>query len=141
MKKAAAFAAAVILAVTATAYSESTEQPEQTSLQADEAQTAGNSQKKGKYFKPISGWVSVKGEGIYTGSDEYVFHLDSGEMSASLDAAVVPLNADDKQLSYSSSDTDVVTVSPDGVLSASNHAGSATIYITTESGLYNECKV
>ena len=97
MKKAAAFAAAVILAVTATAYSESTEQPEQTSLQADEAQTAGNSQKKGKYFKPISGWVSVKGEGIYTGSDEYVFHLDSGEMSASLDAAVVPLNADDKQ--------------------------------------------
>lgn len=141
MKKAAAFAAAVILAVTATAYSESTEQPEQTSLQADEAQTAGNSQKKGKYFKPISGWVSVKGEGIYTGSDEYVFHLDSGEMSASLDAAVVPLNADDKQLSYSSSDTDVVTVSPDGVLSASNHAGSATIYITTESGLYKECKV
>ena len=141
MRKAAALAAAFILAFSSAAYAEETAPPESGSVSAGEKRSVNGTQKKGRYIKPLSGWVSVEGEGIYTDSDEYVFHLDSEDMSASLGAAVVPLNADDKRLSFSSSDPDVVTVSEDGVLRAANHAGSATVYITAESGLYKECRV
>ena len=61
-------------------------------------------------------------------------------MSADMNAEVMPVNATDKKLSFSSSDESVVTVSPEGIITAANHTGEATIYISSET-LYKECKV
>lgn len=97
--------------------------------------------RRSKYLRHVSGWGEIEGDAIYTTQDEYVFYLDGNEWSADTDACVVPLNATDQKLSFSSSDPEVVTVDENGVISASNHAGSATVYMSTESGLYKECKV
>lgn len=93
-----------------------------------------------RYYKHVSSFGPIAGEKIRTEHESYVFYLDSDNMSADMNAEVMPVNATDKKLSFSSSDESVVTVSPEGIITAANHTGEATIYISSET-LYKECKV
>lgn len=61
--------------------------------------------------------------------------------SAALTATVMPENATDKTVTFKSSDEKVATVSADGKVTAVA-AGTATIYVTTKDGEYqNTCKL
>lgn len=129
---------------------QTTEEPEHTdnvqgeTEQTDSIDENGENQDLSKppsrYYKHINWFGTIEGEKIRTDYDSYVFYLDSDNMSADMNAEIMPANANDKKLSFSSSDTNVVTVSPEGVLRAANRPGEATIYISGTS-LYKECKV
>lgn len=93
-----------------------------------------------RYYKHVNWFGAIEGEEIRTDYDSYVFYLDSDNTSADMHAEVMPANASDKTLSFSSSNPDVVSVTEQGVITAANHTGEAVIYISGTS-LYKECKV
>lgn len=99
-----------------------------------------------RYIRPVFGFYDVPGEYIDTEKDEYVIYFDSGERTAKINAGVAPANASVRELTFSSSDENVVTVSQDGVITATNTPGNAVIYIsggTDKNGgaLVKECRV
>ncbi len=99
-----------------------------------------------RYIRPVFGFYDVPGEYIDTEKDEYVIYFDSGERTAKINAGVAPANASVRELTFSSSDENVVTVSQDGVITATNTPGNAVIYISggtdkNGSALVKECRV
>ena len=84
----------------------------------------------------ISSGVSVTGVTL----NESALSLEENETST-LVATVLPANADDKSVTWTSSDTSVATVSSAGVVSALK-AGTATITVrTTDGGFTASCTV
>ena len=73
-----------------------------------------------RYLYPASNFSPVACERINIDKAEYIFYLDSDVMSADMNAEMMPMNASDKSLSFSSGDESIVTVSPDGVITAAN---------------------
>lgn len=91
------------------------------------------------YFKHVCGWEKIEQEKIYA-PDELVFHLDSDEMTSNLNARVMPLNASEKHIDYSTSDISIASVDENGNISVFNKPGEATIYMTSGKA-YAECKI
>ena len=111
-----------------------------TTVESVQAESEPESGTNTRYYKHVSSFGPIEGEKIRTEKESYVFYLDSENMSADMNAEVMPVNATDKKLSFSSSDESIVTVSPEGIITAANRTGEATIYISSET-LYKECKV
>lgn len=93
-----------------------------------------------RYYKHVARFGDVAGEKINTDRSKYIFYYGSDNMSTDMHAEVMPINATDKKLSFSSSDESIVTVTPDGILTAAGKTGTATIYISS-SELYKEVNV
>ena len=93
-----------------------------------------------RYYRHVSWFGEIKGEEIRTDKESYIIYLDSDNASVDMNAEVMPINATDKRLNFSSSDESIVTVSPDGVITAADRTGEATVYISSET-LYKECAV
>jgi len=94
------------------------------------AQNETEEKKPTRYLYPASNFSPVACERINIDKAEYIFYLDSDIMSADINAEMMPMNASDKSLSFSSDDESIVTVSPDGVITAANVPGKATVYIS-----------
>lgn len=71
--------------------------------------------------------------------NSYSLELTEGE-HASLIATVAPSNATNKDVVWTSSNTSVATVSPNGVVIAKN-TGSAVVSCTSSSGVHDNCYV
>lgn len=111
---------------------------------ADEATV--EEKKPTRYLYPASTFDPVPGDRINIDKEHYIFYLDSGVMSADMNAEIMPVNAKEKALSFSSGNESIVTVTPEGVITASNVPGTATVYISGGSDkdgnpLYRECIV
>jgi beta-N-acetylglucosaminidase len=147
MKKLISIILTLILAASAAniAYGEETPSPTVSASAAPEENSeqqeeSAEEEKPFRYYKHVSGFGPIAGEKINTDKSSYIFYLDSENMSADMNAEVMPRNASDKKLAFSSSDTNVVNVTEDGVITAANKTGKATVYISS-SELYKEVTV
>lgn len=96
---------------------------------ADTAQQTDEEKQPPRYLAPSWNFYPVPGERINIDKDIYVFYVDSEEKSASLNGEIMPMNAKEKDLSYFSSDENIVTVTQDGIITVSSVPGKAVIRI------------
>ncbi len=131
-------ATAAVMLFSSVVYAEETPAPDVAEVLEEKKPT--------RYLKPASTFDPVPGERINIDKESYIFYLDSQTMSADLNAEIMPMNAKEKGLSFSSGDTNIVTVSETGVITVANVPGKAVIYISggcdkDGNPLYRECSV
>ncbi len=117
-----------------------------TSLAFAEGEQLEEEKKPTKYLAPSWNFYPVAGDRINIDKDTYVFYLESEEKTAELNGEIMPVNATEKDLTYSSSNESIVTVTQDGVITVYDVPGTATIYISggndcNGNDLYRECAV
>ncbi|MDO5398666.1 MAG: Ig-like domain-containing protein [bacterium] len=148
MKRIISFITAIFTAASAACavYADNTAAPadiQGAELAAEEGREAVSEENEEKipprYYRHVSRFGKIEGEEIRTDRNSYILYLDSDNPSTDMNAEVMPVNATDKELAFSSSDESVVTISTDGVITACK-TGEATIYISSET-LYKECRV
>ncbi len=83
-----------------------------------------------RYFRHSSGWEYIKPEKINLSKEEITIYLDSGEREIQLDAEVMPLNAAERGIKYSSSDESVASVDANGLITTYNKPGEALISLS-----------
>lgn len=84
-----------------------------------------------KYIKHVTSFFdAVECEKINVENPEPKFHLDSDGVSMPLNAAAMPVNTTDKELEYTSSNPDIVSVDKNGVMYSKNVPGDVTITIS-----------
>lgn len=144
MKRIISFITAIFMAASAACavYADSTDAPaEETAVEVREAVSEKeNEELQPRYYRHVTWFGTIESEEIRTDRESFILYLDSDKSSVDMNAEVMPVNATDKKLSFSSSDESVVTVTPDGVIAAAGRTGEATIYISSET-LYKECRV
>jgi len=93
------------------------------------------------FSKPVTGDIKLEARWIELTEDVSGVELDQTELTlgvgkkAKLIAKIMPENAKDKSVTWSSSDSDVVSVDSEGNITAKK-AGTATITVTTKDGGY-----
>ena len=92
------------------------------------------------YLKPSIGFTLLEPENILLSQNTIYFHYNEAEKPISLNGKIMPLNARQDEITYSSSDETVATVDKNGVVTSRNKLGSAII--TARSGqIKAECRV
>lgn len=79
------------------------------------------------YLKPSFGFTPLEPENILLSQSTIYFHLNENEPPVSLNGKILPLNARQDKITYSSSDETVATVNELGVVTSKNKSGSAII--------------
>lgn len=93
-----------------------------------------------RYFRHSSGWEYIKPEKINLNKEEVTIYLDSDEREVQLDAEVMPLNAAERGIKYSSSDETVASVDANGLITTYNKPGEALISLSA-GRITARCKV
>ena len=98
-----------------------------------------NSEIKG-YIKHVCTWDTIEAEAIALNTEDIIIHSDSENQTAKLTAEVMPLNASNRDITYSSDNEAVASIDSNGNITAHNTSGSAII--TTKSGkISKRCRV
>lgn len=92
------------------------------------------------YLKPSLGFTPLEPEKIMLSKTSIYFHYNENESPVSLGGKVMPLNARQDKITYSSSDETVATVDENGNVTPKNKLGSAVI-TATNGKIKNECYV
>ena len=83
--------------------------------------------KNSRYFKHTCTWEKIEQEEIIINKKKLTVHLDSSEHEFKLEAEVMPLNASDRRITYSSTNEAVASVDERGNITTYNVPGEATI--------------
>lgn len=142
MKRIISFITAIVMAALAAYAVYGDNIDESSTADSAESQEAVSEEEKipPRYYRHVSEFGEIKGEEIRTDKNIYILYLDSDSVSVDMNAEVMPVNATDKKLAFSSSDESIVTVSSDGKIMAAGKTGEATVYISSET-LYKECRI
>jgi beta-N-acetylglucosaminidase len=93
-----------------------------------------------RYFKHVCTWEEIEQEEIILNKNELTFYLDDENSEFNLEAEVMPMNATNRKITYSSSNEEVASVDGKGKITTHNVAGDALI--TAKSGnVTARCKV
>lgn len=84
-----------------------------------------------RYFKHISGWERVEPEKININKEEITVYLDGDTREFQIEAEVMPLNAVNRDIRYTSSNEEVATVDENGFITTYNVAGEALISLVS----------
>ena len=82
------------------------------------------------YFAPVSTWDDVAAQRINLTEGRFIFYADKNEPPRKIEAAVMPLNATDKTLTYKSDDIAVASVDKNGFVTPHGKIGETLIDIT-----------
>lgn len=93
-----------------------------------------------RYFKHMSGWEYITPEKINLNKEEITIYLDSDERKVQLEAEVMPLNAADRAIKYSSSDESIAAVDENGLVTTYNTPGEALISLSAGK-ITAKCKI
>lgn len=92
------------------------------------------------YIKHVCTWDKIEAEAIELNTEDIIIHADSENQTAKLTAEVMPLNASDRNITYSSSDETIASIDSEGNIATYNISGSAVI--TAKSGkITKRCRV
>lgn len=101
------------------------------SLSAHAAEADGSAFSSRVYFSPENGFFNeVKTEDIITDTDATYIYIDSGNLSAQINAITLPFNSTERPLIFYS-DNPAITVDNNGVVTSDGTAASATITISS----------
>lgn len=93
-----------------------------------------------RYFKHSCTWEEIEQEEIILNKDELIFYIDDDNNEFSLKAEVMPMNASNREITYSSSNEAVASIDENGRITTYNVPGEALI--TAKSGKVSaRCKV
>lgn len=93
-----------------------------------------------RYFKHVCTWEEIEPEEIILNKNELTFYLDEDSREFSLEAEVMPMNAANREITYSSSNEAVASIDSRGKITTYNTPGEALI--TAKSGTVTaRCKV
>lgn len=82
------------------------------------------------YFTPVSTWEKVDARTINLKKGKAIFYTDKENKPFRIEAAVMPVNATDKKLTYKSDDISIASVDAQGVVTPTGKIGDTFIEIT-----------
>ncbi len=82
------------------------------------------------YFAPVSTWDEVKARSVNLKKGRLIFYAGRENKGEKIEAAVMPVNTTNKELTYKSNDISVARVDGDGFVTPTGKAGETTIDIT-----------
>lgn len=93
-----------------------------------------------RYFRHISGWEDIRPERINISKEEITVHMDEGENQFLIEAEVMPINAVNREIKYTSSDDQIASVDENGLVTTYDKTGEALISLTSGK-ITAKCKV
>ncbi len=84
------------------------------------------------YFSPVSTWDKVEAQTINLKKGKVIFYIGRENAPEQIQAEVMPVNATDKTLTYTSEDISIAAVDENGIISPGNRVGET--YIDIQNG-------
>ena len=79
------------------------------------------------YFTPVSTWDEVQARTINLKEGRFIFYADRDNEPQKIEAAVMPVNTTNKEITYTSEDTSIASVDKDGYVTANGKIGETMI--------------
>lgn len=83
------------------------------------------------YFAPVSTWDKVAAQTINLDEGKIIFYAGRENESVKINAAVMPVNATDKSITYKSGDVSIAQVDDNGVVTPCGKAGDTVIDVVS----------